>query len=191
MFPCGGFSVTASSQENQKQVWNVRHWSPHRLVVWTVSDLYCLCNSRWKISQRLSFWVDYFGLLTLVENAWKRHECVLIVQLCPTLCNPMDCSPPDSSVPGDSSGKNIRAGCHALWRRQWQPTPVLLLGKSQPFTPKYFYMLLVIYIPNTSTCFWLYIPILWPFKMLLSAELCSTLWLLFLFSTTYCFPWHQ
>ena len=26
--------------------------------------------------------------------------CVLVVQLCPTLCNPMDCSPPGSSVRG-------------------------------------------------------------------------------------------
>ena len=33
---------------------------------------------------------------------------------CPTLCNPMDCSPPDSSVSGDSPGKNTGVGCHAL-----------------------------------------------------------------------------
>ena len=26
--------------------------------------------------------------------------CELVTQLCPTLCNPMDCSPPGSSVPG-------------------------------------------------------------------------------------------
>ena len=26
--------------------------------------------------------------------------CVLVAQLCPTLCNPMDCSPPGSSVHG-------------------------------------------------------------------------------------------
>ena len=26
--------------------------------------------------------------------------CVLVTQLCPTLCDPMDCSPPDSSVHG-------------------------------------------------------------------------------------------
>ena len=26
--------------------------------------------------------------------------CVLVAQLCPTLCDPMDCSPPDSSVHG-------------------------------------------------------------------------------------------
>ena len=79
-----------------------------------MSDLYCLCNSRWKISQGLCFWVNYFGLLTLVDNAWKRHACVLIVRLCPTLCDPMDCSSPDSSVHGDSPGKNIRGDCHAL-----------------------------------------------------------------------------
>ena len=30
------------------------------------------------------------------------------------LCNPMACSPPGSSVPGDSPGKNTGVGCHAL-----------------------------------------------------------------------------
>ena len=32
----------------------------------------------------------------------------------PTLCDPMDCSPPGSSVHGDSLGKNTGVGCHAL-----------------------------------------------------------------------------
>ena len=36
------------------------------------------------------------------------------LQSCPTLCNPTDCSPPGSSVHGDSPGKNTRVGCHAL-----------------------------------------------------------------------------
>ena len=41
--------------------------------------------------------------------------CVcLVIQLCPTLCNPMGCSPPGSSVHGDSPGKNTGVGCHAL-----------------------------------------------------------------------------
>ena len=31
-----------------------------------------------------------------------------------TLCNPMDCSPPGFSVPGDSPGKNTGVGCHNL-----------------------------------------------------------------------------
>ena len=35
-------------------------------------------------------------------------------QSCPTVCNPIDCSPPGSSVHGDSLGKNTGVGCHAL-----------------------------------------------------------------------------
>ena len=41
--------------------------------------------------------------------------CVcLVTQSCPTLCNPLDCSPPGSSVHGDSPGKNTGVGCHSL-----------------------------------------------------------------------------
>ena len=38
----------------------------------------------------------------------------LVTQSCPTLCDPMDCSPPGSFVYGDSPGKNTGVGCHAL-----------------------------------------------------------------------------
>ena len=38
----------------------------------------------------------------------------LIVQWCLTLCDPMDCSPPGSSVHADSPGENTRVGCYAL-----------------------------------------------------------------------------
>ena len=38
----------------------------------------------------------------------------LVFQLCSTLCDPVDCSPPGFSVHGDSPDKNIRVGCHAL-----------------------------------------------------------------------------
>ena len=38
----------------------------------------------------------------------------LVAQSCLTLCDPMDCSSPDSSVYGDSPDKNTRVGCHAL-----------------------------------------------------------------------------
>ena len=38
----------------------------------------------------------------------------LATQSCPALCNPMDCSPPGSSVHGNSPGKNTGLGCHAL-----------------------------------------------------------------------------
>ena len=36
------------------------------------------------------------------------------LQCCPAVCNPMDCSPPGSSVHTDSPGKNTGVGCYAL-----------------------------------------------------------------------------
>ena len=39
---------------------------------------------------------------------------VLVVQSCPTFCNPIDSSPPSSFVHGDSPGKNTGVGCHFL-----------------------------------------------------------------------------
>ena len=38
----------------------------------------------------------------------------MVVQSCPTLCKPMDCGPPGSSVHGDSPGRNTGVGCCAL-----------------------------------------------------------------------------
>ena len=40
-----------------------------------------------------------------------------ITQSCPTLCDPMNWSPPGSSVHGDSPAKNTGVGCHALLQR--------------------------------------------------------------------------
>ena len=49
----------------------------------------------------------------------KDFYCVLclVAQLCPTLCDPMDYSPPGSSAHGDSPGRNTGEGCHALLQR--------------------------------------------------------------------------
>ena len=38
----------------------------------------------------------------------------LVAQLCPVLCDPMNCSPLSSSVHGDSPGKNTGVDCQAL-----------------------------------------------------------------------------
>ena len=43
-----------------------------------------------------------------------NHYCCLVAQSRPTLCDPMDCSPPGSSVHGDSPGKNVGVGSHVL-----------------------------------------------------------------------------
>ena len=49
------------------------------------------------------------------------------LQSCPTLCDPMDRSPPGSSVYGDSPGKNTGVGCHALLQGTF-PTQISLFA---------------------------------------------------------------
>ena len=39
-----------------------------------------------------------------------------VAQSCPTLSDPMDCSPPGSSVHGEFPGKSTGVGCHCLLR---------------------------------------------------------------------------
>ena len=74
-------------------------WSP--FVVWTLLAKSPLCR----------YCTDHFLHLFSL-----RLCCVLclVAQSCPTLCNPMEHSPPGSSVHGDSPGKNTGVGCHAL-----------------------------------------------------------------------------
>ena len=43
-------------------------------------------------------------------------ETCLVSQSCLTLCDPMDCSLPGSSVHGDSPGRNTGVGCHAFFQ---------------------------------------------------------------------------
>ena len=53
--------------------------------------------------------------------------CAVFSRSCLTLCNPMDCSPPGSSVHGDSPGKNTGADFHTLLQGIF-PTQWLNLG---------------------------------------------------------------
>ena len=46
-------------------------------------------------------------------NLNKYYVC-LVSQSCLILCDPLDYSPPGTSVCGDSPGKNTGVGCHAL-----------------------------------------------------------------------------
>ena len=52
---------------------------------------------------------EQLNWLNLLLHEWYKSH-----QLCPTLCNPMDCSLPGSSVHGESPGENTGVGCHAL-----------------------------------------------------------------------------
>ena len=50
-----------------------------------------------------------------VSNIKKQNTmCAMSLQSCPTPCDPIDYSPPGSSIHGDSPGKNTGVGYHAL-----------------------------------------------------------------------------
>ena len=51
-------------------------------------------------------------MIVLCFSSWV--VLCLVARLCLTLCDPMDCSPPGSSVHGDSPGKYTGVGCHPL-----------------------------------------------------------------------------
>ena len=74
--------------------------------IWTIAN-------QGKTSQKIT-WGKIKGPEKVIKirrpTAWQEIKGMLS----PTLCESMDCSPPDSSVHGDSPGKNAGVGCHAL-----------------------------------------------------------------------------
>ena len=98
---------------------------------WRTWDIYSENGSIWVSQKLLSIiWkevkLQWMGILkhrskdgamnTLSENSREPQACMHAkwLQLCPTLCDATDCSPPGSSVHGESPGKNIGVGCLTL-----------------------------------------------------------------------------
>ena len=53
--------------------------------------------------------------LALLQHVHTPYTVLCwVTQLCLPLCDPIVCSPPGSSVPGDSPDKSTGVGCHAL-----------------------------------------------------------------------------
>ena len=53
---------------------------------------------------------DNWAMLTVISESESE-----VAQSCPTLCNPMDCSLPGSSIcPWDFPGKSTGVACHFL-----------------------------------------------------------------------------
>ena len=61
--------------------------------------------------------------------------CAKLRQSCPTLCDPMDCSPPRLPYPWESPGKNTEVGCYPSFPPQESK---LLLIMSPAVAGKFF-----------------------------------------------------
>ena len=89
-----------------------------RILEWVAMP--CSGESSWPRNQTWVFYVSCIlagGFLT-TSATWEAliNSAVmcLVAQSCLTHRDPVDCSPPGSSVHGDSPGKNTGVGCHAL-----------------------------------------------------------------------------
>ena len=100
---------------------------------------------------------------------WEDCVCAKSLQSCPTLCDPMGCSPPGSSVHGDSPGRSTGVGCHALlqgifltqgsnprrfrlWLWQVGSLPLAPPGKPLGGELLHFLTIIVISLRNPSCC---------------------------------------
>ena len=60
-------------------------------------------------SENATAWRSQMAVLVLEMSKWRFHMCVCwVVRSCPTLCDPVECSPPGSSVPGISQTRILK-----------------------------------------------------------------------------------
>ena len=83
---------------------------PRSWIIFTIIIL----NS---FSERLPISACFSGVLSC-PFIWDMY---LVTQSCPSLCDPVDCSPPGFSVHADSPGKNTGVVCHALLQGIYLP----------------------------------------------------------------------
>ena len=96
--------------------------SNHRIVITSFSLLLPASSFAWLSATHISNWMKINVFLSDSFWLYQTPPChsliippMLRAQLCLTLCDPMDCTPPGSSVHGIFfSGKNTRVGCHFL-----------------------------------------------------------------------------
>ena len=76
-----------------------------------VRKLFVNCSKVWTIVSCCRYYYCHLQRPSINDVACL---CAKLPQSCPALCDPMDCSPPGSSVHGDSPGKYTGVSCHAL-----------------------------------------------------------------------------
>ena len=79
------------------------------LQILAIGYLSCKITMKMKVSIFCSSFTSILKYLCRIKSSFVK-----VAQSCQTLCNPMDCLPPGSSVHESSSGKNNGVGCHAF-----------------------------------------------------------------------------
>ena len=98
-------------------------WTSRMCILLLLNGQFCVSNrSSWLFSP-----VQVSHVLNCISSCWILSIAAAAaksLQSCPTLCDPMDCSLPGSSVHGIFHGKSIGVGCHCLLRvhywKEWK-----------------------------------------------------------------------
>ena len=84
------------------------------------------------IALDLQSWLKILLRTERFERVVLYVSCCLVAKLCPTLCDPMDCSPPGSSVQGISQARILEWVVISFSRRPSWPkdqTPISCTGR--------------------------------------------------------------
>ena len=73
------------------ELWQFNFLKTPFLYQWSEKIILCILGQLWVLNV-----IMCKNLYLRLKKKWK----LLVAQLCPTLCDPMDCSPPGSSVHG-------------------------------------------------------------------------------------------
>ena len=113
--PSGTLSIRSNSSRDAS-------YSANELCVWELAKVWKLGMRWWQLYLTIVATVGMGNFLTKMRKWMCACMNAQLLQLCLTLCNPMDCSLPGSSCPWDL-GRNT---CHALLKgifppRDWIP----------------------------------------------------------------------
>ena len=75
-------------------------------------------STKRKISKEAQALNDTMGQLELIDIYRTAAAAAKLLQLCPTLCDPIDGSPPDSPVPGILQARTLE------WVREFHPKTI-------------------------------------------------------------------
>ena len=85
-------------------------WKNCKVLKRNIKDNSNKFNASWW-ADSIQKWMPFIPQLT---SRFMMCVCADLLQSCPSLCEPMDCSPSGFSVHGDSPAKNTEMDCHAL-----------------------------------------------------------------------------
>ena len=138
-------------------------------------------NWEFGISQGKLLWTEWISIKVLfysTGNSTWYLTCVLVAQLCLTLCDPMGCSLPDSSLCGISQERKHNG---KEWKKKKKRQKVSLLPHSFPSFSSSKYLLLILSISSGICLDWYFKITYYTLCLHLSAwgtiyRLCFDLW---------------